>query len=354
MLPNASFTGVSPDGTLYVTNAHQNGVGPRAGGPGAVGDPDAKVFETDTAKEVLNTGVPVGAMTPMFTPDGAMLAFTDYAISQGHGMAVMNFDRMARKASAYRKVYTQSDMMYPAWPFFLPDDKALVFAIGSAADFSGMGIGINMMTTTANAPKSDLFVVDLATGTATMLAKAMGFASELDIAADKTYLPFGAAEELHHHYYPTVAPVPAGGYFWAFFDSWRHYGNQGLQRQLWGTAIDVSPDGSYAKDPSHPAFYLTGQEPNTGNHRAFAALDPCMMNGETCTSGTDCCGGFCYVKDDTSEFGSEPIGKCTSDVPMCSKVNERCTTSADCCPPPPNQPPYICIASVCAVVPPVQ
>jgi len=185
-----------------------------------------------------------------------------------------------------------------------------------------------------------------------MLAKAMGFASEQDIASDKTYLPFGAAEELHHHYYPTVAPVPAGGYFWVFFDSWRHYGNQGLQRQLWGTAVDVSADGTYSADPSHPAFYLTGQEPGTGNHRAFAALDPCMKDGDTCTSGTDCCGGFCYVTDGKLEF--EAAGSCTSHPPMCSKTNEKCTTSADCCPPEPGQQPNICIAGYCAMVQPVQ
>jgi hypothetical protein len=353
MLPNASFTGVSPDGTLFVTNAHQNGVGPRAGGPGAVGDPDAKVFETDTAKEVLNTGVPVGTMTPMFSPDALQLAFTDYAMAQGHGLAVMKFDLAARKASAERTVFMESDMgLYPAWPFFLPDAKALVFAIGSAADFSGMGVGLDGGATGTAIPKSDLYIVDLASGTSKMLAKAMGFASEQDITSDKTYLPFGAAEELHHHYYPTVAPVPAGGYFWVLFDSWRHYGNQGLQRQLWGTAVDVSADGTYTTDPSHPAFYLTGQEPATGNHRAFAALDPCMKEGDTCTSGTDCCGGFCYVADDKGEF--EAPGSCTAHTPMCSKTNERCTTAGDCCPPEPGKQPNLCIAGFCAMVPPIQ
>jgi hypothetical protein len=140
----------------------------------------------------------------------------------------MKFDLATRKASAQRTVFMESDMgLYPAWSFFLPDAKALIFAIGSAADFSGMGVGIAGGMIGADIPKSDLYFVDLASGTSKMLAKAMGFASEQDIASDKTYLPFGAAEELHHHYYPTVAPVPAGGYFWVFFDSWRHYGNQG-------------------------------------------------------------------------------------------------------------------------------
>ncbi len=67
-----------------------------------------------------------------------------------------------------------------------------------------------------------------------------------------------------HNYFPTVSPVAAGGYFWLFFDSMRNVGNLGLQRQLWGVAIDVLPPdefaGSYADDRSHPAFYLLGQE----------------------------------------------------------------------------------------------
>jgi hypothetical protein len=208
----------------------------------------------------------------------------------------------------------------------------------------GAGVGGNIL-----APNSDLYVVDLATGQPKVLAKAMGFASEADFASGNTYLPFGA-EELHHHYYPTVAPVPAGGYFWIFFDSLRHYGNEGMQRQIWGAAVDVSADGTYATDGSHPAFYLTGQEANTGNHRAFAALDPCEMDGETCTSGTDCCGGFCYVTEIDQEFATEPIGKCTSDVPECAKINERCNSTADCCEPEAGKPAITCIAGFCAVL----
>jgi hypothetical protein len=59
-----------------------------------------------------------------------------------------------------------------------------------------------------------------------------------------------------------------------FFDSMRHYGNVGLLRQIWGAAIDFAPDGSYATDPSHPAFVLPGQLMGTGNFRAVAALGP--------------------------------------------------------------------------------
>ncbi|HTU60546.1 MAG TPA: hypothetical protein VMF89_18975, partial [Polyangiales bacterium] len=161
-----------------------------------------------------------------------------------------------------------------------------------------------------------------------------------------TYLPFGD-EDLHHTFYPTVSPVGAGGYFWVFFDSVRHYGSTGLQRQLWGAAIDISADGTYTRDPSHPAFYLSGQEFGTGNHRAFAALDPCRKDGDKCTSGIDCCGGYCYL-DGQPEL-AEPVGTCSpkKDENVCSRPDERCSIASDCCG---SDPPLNCIAGFCAVV----
>ena len=178
-------------------------------------------------------------MMSTFSPDGSRLVFTDYAISKGTGVATMTFDLMGRKASGYKKLYqTASGSTYPGWPFFLPDNGGVVLAVGSATDYSGAGAGIaavgGMMggVGLSGAPTSDLFVTDVTSGNSTILAKAMGFASPADVTSDTTYLPFGASEELHHNYDPTVSPVAAGGYFWVFFDSYRHYGNQGLQRQL--------------------------------------------------------------------------------------------------------------------------
>ena len=188
-------------------------------------------------------------------------------------------------------------------------------------------------------------MLDLMTGTSTILAKAVGSLTPQDASSNKTYLPFDPAEELHHNYYPTMSPVAAGGYFWIFFDSFRHYGNQGLQRQLWGAAIDVVPDGTYTTDKSHPAFYVTGQEPGTGNHRAFTALDPCHSDGDTCTTGVDCCGGFCTN------------GKCgLPKQPRCSNIDEACGPGHPECGGPPMgtclccDPRAQCIGGFCAIV----
>jgi hypothetical protein len=187
----------------------------------------------------------------------------------------------------------------------------------------------------ALSPHSDLYIADVATGTVTLLAKAMGFDTPESIARGVTYLPFGDLDT-HHNYFPTVSPVAAAGYFWVFFDSLRNFGSLGIQRNIWGFAIDISPDGSYSVDPSHPPFYLPGQEFGTSsnNHRAFATLDPCRKEGAPCASGVDCCTGFCS-------------GTCQPPAPpnVCSKEDERCATSGDCC-----EPRDRCINGFCSYV----
>ncbi|HVW29705.1 MAG TPA: hypothetical protein VHC69_30285 [Polyangiaceae bacterium] len=338
--PETSFTGLYPDGSFYVTNAHQGVVGPRAGGPGAIGAPNASVYDTTTGNAITGTDVPQTAMTPAFSADGSFLAFTDYAIDMGRGIAMMAFDGAAKKASAYKKVWEADAGNYAAWPFILPDDKGIVCAVGPNADFSGGGIGLSGgAALNALAPVSDLFLLDVATGTSTLLARAMGFDTPQDAANGTTYLPFPAAEETHHNYYPTVSPVAAGGYFWVFFDSYRHYGNLGVQRQLWGAAVDVSADGTYKTDPSHPAFYLTGQELGTGNHRAFTALDPCRKDGDSCTTGIDCCNGFCT----NGKCGPPPPPP--DGGPRCAGTDESCSSAIPCC-----NPRDECIAGHCGTL----
>lgn len=108
-----------------------------------------------------------------------------------------------------------------------------------------------------------------------------------------------------------------------------------------GAAIDIEAPhgeipGPLSGDPSHPAFYLPGQELQSGNIRAFATLTPCKTDGATCTSGLDCCGGFCVD------------GMCKAAPPGCSKIEDKCTTSADCCA---TMPPLVCIGGHCASPP---
>jgi hypothetical protein len=327
--PFSAFTGLSPDGSIYVASAHPDFVVQPQGTPlEVIVINDAALFDTNSGAMLGSSGIPAGAMMPIFSPDGSMLAFNDFGAGGGRSLSVMDFDMTSRTASGARVVYTDSSQ-YLGWPFFLPDGEALVFARGSNSQFSGAGAGVQGDRFNAG-PESDMYIVDIETGTATLLARAMGLNAPGDTSS---YLPFGD-DDLHRHYYPTVSPVSAGGYYWLFFDSIRHYGNQGMMRQLWGSAITVSPDGSYEGDPSHPAFYLTGQELGTGNHRAFAALDPCKEDGESCETGIDCCSGFC-----TDGICGPP------DEPRCSMTNEACETSADCC-----EPSDVCIGGFCGQI----
>lgn len=352
-----AFGALYPDGSVYLSGSSVIEVArSNMTSGGAAGD--ATLRDADNGEVIPNAGIPAGALMPTFSPDGRYLVFNDYAASEAHGLAVMSYDVASHTATDYRILTTEPEgAMRPGWPFMLPDNGGVVFVRTDGVDFSGDGAGV--MTAAAGpfggpppaqAPFSELSLVDVATGTVTLLAKAMGYDKPEDASSETTYLPFGK-EELHHNYFPTVSPVAAGGYFWVFFDSIRHYGGFGSGRQLWGAAVDISPDGAYTSDLSHPAFYLPGQEYGTGNHRAFAALDPCRKDGDRCTSGIDCCGGFCYF--DGPEELVEPVGSCTPKMTVCAKRDERCVVDSDCCPPEVGEPANTCIAGYCAFIPPL-
>jgi hypothetical protein len=356
-----AFGALYPDGSKYLSSSTSLSCGHAelAQPPGA--PPESKLYDTETGTEIPDTGIPTGAVMPMFSPDGTALVFNDSAMANGAALAIMDYDIANNKATNYRMLMQDSGTTRPGWPFFLPDTKAVVFTRTDSLDFSGNGayVGAGSLASIAGpfaslasapivGPNSELHIVDIETGTVTILAQAMGYATPADAMSGKTILPF--PDDLHQNYFPTVAPIAAGGYFWVFFDSIRHYGNLGIQRQLWGAAIDIHPDGSYTTDPSHPAFYLPGQEFGAGNHRAFAALDPCKKDGDTCTSGIDCCGGACVFPATPQEL-VEPVGTCSPQKNTCAKRDERCRTDADCCLPEPGQQPNSCIAGFCAFIP---
>lgn len=297
----------------------------------------AVLYDATTGAVISDTGIPTGASMPMFSPDGTHLAFNDLVNGSGYALQLMDYDTRSDQAGA-SKTLVQDDIhgaQKPGWPFFLPDGHAVIFVQTTCSDFaSGVSYALPLVQTTANDPNnknatatpgcpSDVYIVDVATGTMTILAKAMGFDKPSDAATDTTYLPF-AGQDLHRNYFPTVSPVASGGYFWVFFDSFRHFGSLATIRSVWAAAIDIHPDGSYTTDPSHPPFYVPGQEfISTSHHRAFATLDKCRPERAKCLTGIDCCDGRCSND-----------GICSAPPPgdqSCSKRDERCTTTADCC-----------------------
>jgi WD40-like Beta Propeller Repeat len=284
-------------------------------------------------------------MMPMFSPDGKKIVFNDTDNHMGHSLMVQDFDAATNTFSNPVTIYNDTNGKYPGWPFFTPDSGKVIFVLGAAANFSSIppasfsDIG-PVQAAATDVSTGDLYVVDMASpGTAYAMDLANGYRN------GASYLPFPGRDE-HLNFYPTGSPVAAGGYFWAFFTSRRQYGNvmtdsssssggsggsgasssssgsgaipdpvfHAETKKIWVTAIGIDAVG----DPSHPAFYLPGQEAPSGNIRAFAALAPCAANGASCVSGIDCCGGYCTN------------GSCNKPS-TCSTVDNKCTTTADCC-----------------------
>jgi hypothetical protein len=236
---------------------------------------------------------------------------------------------------------------YPAWPFFTPDGKGVIFSMISVPDFAVAFPGRDQ------ASKSELWYADVASGKAVRLDNA-------------NRSPGGDGLD---NYYPTVLPVQVGGYYWLFWTSTRKFGfrdtsggplaavgdgvfgstssSEAFKKRIWVSAIQPPLAGEFTtdvvKDPSLPPFYLEGQS-DTGNTRAFAALNPCKDRGAECASGLDCCTGFCNIDKATGK------GVC-GDKKLCAEYNERCNVADDCCPPAsPTDEKLDCIGGFCGVI----
>lgn len=324
---------------------------------------DSQLFKRSDGSVQTSTGlggVVASAVTPAFSPDGRKVAFNFWTgpgaggVTAGNGrsLAVMDFSCGAAAGSTacaagapyaftgIREIYRNANT-YPSWPSFLPDGKAVVFNNQTTPGTCGPANGTNPANTINNcfittwySAKSELWIAQDNASAARKLDAANGSGiANFPTNADHP-------DDTKLNYQPTVNPVPSGGYYWVVFTSRRIYGNilngkpwgnnsddgGGPQKKLWVAAIDVNNPAGGA-DPSHPAFYLPGQEIEAGNARAFWVVDPCKANGNTCESGDECCNGFCR-KDGTSGAlvcMDEPPGN------KCSNEFEKCTIDADCC-----------------------
>ncbi len=136
-------------------------------------------------------------------------------------------------------------------------------------------------------------------------------------------------------------PIAAGGYFWVVFTTPRDYGNEMVapgttepddptyanRKQLWVAAVDSTVG---AVDPSHPPFWLPGQDATTANMFGYWALAPCKPTTaadgggpSSCSAGFECCSGYCR------DTGKGPV--CSSTNGGCSAEGDKCTMSSDCC-----------------------
>ncbi len=337
------WSGVYPDGTFALSNS-------RHAREHAILDSD--LFDRASGAVVSSTGFTdkvKAAVTPAFSPNGKRVTFNFWegpgtgngTAGDGHSLATMDFDcgqadgGKACGAPPYtfsnlRELY-RDGAHFPGWPAFLPDSSAIVFH----NTVQQSTIAPDTELSTWGDAQAELWITDLANMPQPVRMNSL---NGLD-GANTSYLPtnnlHGADAKLN--YEPTVNPVASGGYFWVVFTSRRMYGNvaagdpydngngnYAISKKLWVAAIDIN--GAPGKDPSHPAFYLPGQEINAGNLRGFWVVDPCKGDGNSCQSGEECCGGFC--RQDPEGGGLV----CQNKPPQgCAMEAEKCTTDGDCC-----------------------
>jgi hypothetical protein len=335
------WSAVYPDGRFVLSD----------GAPleGAGWNGDAQLFALPDGGSVPSTGIPAGlrAGSPVFSPDGKHVAFNFYAgqvadagadgggaAADGKSLAMMDYDVTISTFSNFQVLFTPPSGT-SVWPSYLPTSNAVVFeleTLSNGRDFGGTRAGCDSTGSCSNSgTQAELWWVDVATKTAARMDRLNGLG----------VLPTGPdhANDAVLNYEPTVSPVPSGGYAWVVLTSRRLYGNIATinpywsdpryhdisetptTKKLWVAAIDLN--AAPGTDPSHPAFYLPGQELLAGNSRGYWVLDPCQANGASCQTGDQCCGGYC------SSVGGALA--CSDQPPACSTEYDKCTQTSDCC-----------------------
>ncbi|HEY3235023.1 MAG TPA: hypothetical protein VGJ84_09905 [Polyangiaceae bacterium] len=353
-----TFPALSPDGTIGVTNSSHN-------------MPSQLYYDT-VAFRVADTASYQGVSSssfgmlyphmPVFAPDGTKLAVVNgdkgnKGSSQILSVYDTDLSQPAAPVFSNLRDVAQTTQTWIAWPTFLPDANAIIYHEGPswATDKPNNGLGGNLR------------LVDIQNGNASKKLDALNGYTD----TGTFYLPYGVAADGDVDFEPTAMSVARGGYYWVMFTSRRSYGNMiysggdctpwsvdpardcgadryagsTARKKIWVSAIDI--DYASKADPSHPAFYLEGQELASGNMRPFAALEPCLPQGAPCETGSDCCDGYCRQ---TTSSNNQPVLVCIA-PPMvnCSNLDEPCATAGDCCDV--NQ---LCINHRCAVPTPPQ
>lgn len=353
-----SYSAPFPDGTFFLASSGEN----YHNWPSP-----SDLFAVDTYQTIATTGftdVVKRAVTPAFSPDGKRVAFAFWEAAAGstladggHTLVVMDFDcKKTASGACGAPPYAFSNIRmlhrdasaYLGWPTFSPDGKWVVFQRSTNA---GDGSVLN----TSRTGRADLWIASAEPGTTftpRKLCTLNGLGADcMGNPSPSSYLPVGpnhpqmfvddaSPGDTNLSFEPTITPIVSGGYMWLIFTSRRLYGNVAtlepyagkddgqpmplspVPKKLWVAAIDLAPKNG--ADPSHPPFYLPGQELLAGNMRAFWENDPCRKNGTKCETGNECCNGFC--RDDgkgTLVCSDKPAG--------CAHEFESCTTNADCC-----------------------
>jgi WD40-like Beta Propeller Repeat len=314
-----TYMGLYPDGTFGMTATNYGEI--------YTTNAMSRLFDTKTGASIAAPGwdsVINAGGTPSFSPDGKQIAFMRED-QDGHTIAKADFVAPTKTFSNIVNLATGASG-YVAWPAFTPDGKSVLYQVGSDSTFE-----------TDCQYTGDIYAVDVATKTVRRLDILDGYTG----SSTASYLP---SSDPGLNFAPTMLPEAVGGYFWAIFTSHRSYGSmlaskansdglgvsncfsaQGDEAngKLWVAAIDIG--AAPGTDPSHPAFYLDGQELQADNLRGYWVLPACQAMGTSCESGDQCCSGFCRAGAD----GGTP--SCVPPPKGCANEFESCTTASNCC-----------------------
>ena len=233
-----------PDGTMFVANS-------KDGFHAYQGNSDLFPTVDAGAGPLPSTGFTSAvtqAVTPAFSPDGRLLAFSFFAgpgatgvqPTAGQTLALLHFDcgapmgGVACSGGAYTfsglTLLDSQPTRWLGWPSFLPGDEGVVYQTTLVPPSGGGGSnlytwnGAKAQVTWANVPAAG------ASAQIAALAQLNGFS-----APGVSYLPTFPQHgidtatnqplDTELNYEPTVNPIATGGYNWVVFTSRRAYGN---------------------------------------------------------------------------------------------------------------------------------
>lgn len=294
----SGFEAISPNGS-HVLWGQSDGVG------------SLKLTTYDNATVLAQLGGQGGAAVhPAWSGDGTKIAFARR--TDGNWLDFNNSELWITDVDLMNNAFTNTKMIVDklaapltttSFPTFAPDSQWIAFSRLNQARTRGA--------------VTEVWLTNL-DGSATM---------RLDQANGLGIIAPGQDQTT---YEPTFLPVSVGGYFWLIVGTERTYGNTltdtnpaSRRKQLWVTAIDANVQPGV--DPSHPAFWLPGQELGNSNMRGEWSLSPCKQIGEGCNAGFDCCDGFCYPPME----GEMPT--CNDMPDECSHQGDACELDSQCC-----------------------
>lgn len=242
---NWAMPALSPDGTTLIENGETNLPGPPGGAPG--------MWDAETGVKLMGTGIDDLILNmPTFSSDGRKIAYVDHTT-----LALMTLDYDAVNRTAGNPVKLVDPGSDPTingivFPSMTPDGRYIIYHRGAYP----------ALLDTRNG-EADMWLASV---------EQPGVEIRLRAANGDDYPFYAGDRDRHLNYEPTFAPRSSGGYNWVVFTSRRTFGNKleggpAAVKQLWLVAIDENPQPGV--DPSHPAFWLTGQDVATLNMRGF-------------------------------------------------------------------------------------